>query len=321
MASWLRLEAQYHHRVWGGDHFAAPPGHQAPIGEVWLVHQDNRVTNGPWMGQTLGEVASQLGAELLGTALSPAGGPRFPLLIKLLDCADWLSVQVHPNDQQARAMVGPNQLGKTEAWHILQADAQAQVIAGVRPGTSTDQLAQAIRKGEILDLVQRHPVAPGDTVMMPAGTLHALGPGLLLYEVQQTSDTTYRVFDWNRPASAGRTLHLEESIAVTDSQAHGQVIHPPQPQPHGPFELVRCPYFVLETVRSEGETLKFGPHPDSFHILTSIGGQARLEVADRSLILEPYSTVILPANGGAYRLTPQPQFAVLRSWIPHNRGE
>lgn len=311
---WLRLETPLHHRVWGGKQFSTDPNH--PIGEAWIVHEHNRVLEGPWAGLTLAQVATQAGAGLLGSAGLAGGGLRFPLLIKLLDCADWLSVQVHPNDQQAQRLAGPGQLGKTEAWHILQADPQARVIAGVKPGTSATQLAQAIRQGSILDWAQTHPVVAGDTVMMPAGTLHALGPGLLLYEVQQSSDITYRVYDWNRPASAGRTLHLEESVAVTDPQAHGQVIHLPQLAPTDQRELVRCPYFVLEVLQSDHPPLEGHPRQLSFHILTLTQGRARLDCQGQSLMLEPFSTVVIPAQVDHYQLTPQPQFSALRAWVP-----
>jgi mannose-6-phosphate isomerase len=143
---------------------------------------------------------------------------RFPLLVKLLDCADWLSVQVHPNDEQAADLVGTGQYGKTEAWHFLEVEPGTSILAGVKPGTTPAALAAAIRTGRILEVAQRLEVRPGETYLIPAGTLHALGPGLLLYEVQQASDTTYRVYDWDRrPGRAG--LHIEESVAVTSPQS------------------------------------------------------------------------------------------------------
>ena len=154
---------------------------EAPIGEAWAVFEGNRIQNGPYAGQTLGDLAARFPAQILGTH---ATGTRFPLLIKLLDCADWLSVQVHPNDEQAAELEGAGELGKTEAWHILEADEGAELIAGIREGTSPEKLKEAILRGEVMDYAERWPVQAGDTVMMPAGTLHALGPGLLLYEVR-----------------------------------------------------------------------------------------------------------------------------------------
>jgi mannose-6-phosphate isomerase len=137
------------------------------------------------------------------------------LLVKLLDPAAWLSVQVHPNDEQARRMVGPREFGKTEAWYFLAAEVGAQIMVGVRPGVDGARLAAAIREGRILEVAHQVAVHDGDAILIPAGTLHALGPGLLLYEVQQASDTTYRIYDWDRPQSAGRQLHIEESAQVT----------------------------------------------------------------------------------------------------------
>ncbi len=215
----LQLIPEYRDYVWGGQRLR--PG--TLTAEAWIVYEGDRVANGPLQGKTLAEVAQQLGADLLGQNAMTRTGTRFPLLVKILDCNDWLSVQVHPNDEQARRMEGPDQFGKTEAWHILGAADDAQLIAGVKEGTTAEALAAAIRNGTIVDHVQYHTAHTGDTIFMPAGTLHALGPGLLVYEVQQTSDITYRIFDWNRPASAGRALHLEQSVAVTNPRGTGQV--------------------------------------------------------------------------------------------------
>ena len=200
MNNLLQLIPEYRDYLWGGQRLR--PG--TLTAEAWIVYEGDRIANGSLHGQTLAEAAQQLGADLLGQKTVSRTGTRFPLLIKILDCNDWLSVQVHPNDEQARQMEGPDQFGKTEAWHILEAVDGAQLIAGVKEGTTAEALAAAIRNGTIIDRVQYHAAHTGDTIFMPAGTLHALGPGFLVYEVQQTSNITYRIFDWNRPASAGR---------------------------------------------------------------------------------------------------------------------
>jgi mannose-6-phosphate isomerase len=216
MPALLQLEPLYDPRVWGGQRLKPSP--EKPIGEAWVVYECNPIAGGPYAGRTLAEIAAERGADLVGRQAFERTGRRFPLLIKLLDCADWLSIQVHPNDEQAIQLEGSGQFGKTEAWHVLEAEEGAQLIAGVKPGTAAEELAQAIRSGNIEAYSQYHTVHAGDTIFMPAGLMHALGPGLLLYEVQQTSDLTYRVFDWNRPASAGRPLHIEQSVAVTNPQ-------------------------------------------------------------------------------------------------------
>lgn len=310
----LQLLPQYHTRVWGGQRLHPA---QPPIGEAWIIYEHNRIATGPFAGQTLAQVAEARGAALLGPGVVARTGRRFPLLIKLLDCADWLSIQVHPNDEQAAQLEGPGHFGKTEAWHILEAEAGARLIAGVRPGVSAEALAQAIRSGALLDVVAYHPVQAGDTVFMPAGTLHALGPGLLLYEVQQTSDLTYRVFDWDRPASAGRTLHLEQSIAVTNPAAQGQPQHLPPLAANDRRSLVTGRYFRLELLVAETEPLALDTRGESFHALTVIQGAAEVAAGAERLMLGRFESVIVPAESGAYRLEPRADCRVLNASVPH----
>ncbi|WP_034385662.1 type I phosphomannose isomerase catalytic subunit [Deinococcus sp. YIM 77859] len=304
----LVLQPRFSQRVWGGTRLL--PESPTPIGEAWVVYEENQVQFGPHAGYTLGELSAAHPRELLGRR---AQGTRFPLLIKLLDCAEWLSVQVHPDDAQAQRLAGEGQLGKTEAWHILEAVPGAELIAGVRPGTDAKALRTAILAGRIMDYAERHTVQAGDTVLMPAGTLHALGPGLLLYEVQQTSDLTYRVYDWDRPASAGRALHLPESAEVTTTTRVA-----PQPstpgQPGEVQELTRCPYFVLERLVGEGTALQADTLGESFHALTVTAGELHLTAGGETLKLGPLESVVVPAAAGTYSLTGT--FQALRSRLP-----
>ncbi|WP_371827327.1 type I phosphomannose isomerase catalytic subunit [Deinococcus sp. QL22] len=306
----LLLETRLTERVWGGSRLkqlGAENG-TAPIGEAWAVYEGNQIQNAPFAGQSLGDLAARFPAEVLG---AHATGSRFPLLIKLLDCADWLSVQVHPNDEQAAQLEGAGELGKTEAWHILEAEAGAELIAGIREGTSPDDLKAAILRGDVMDYAERWPVEAGDTVMMPAGTLHALGPGLLLYEVQQTSDTTYRVYDWDRPASAGRALHLEKSAAVTTTNRAQPQSSPPA-TPGQRQKLTACPYFVLE--RLSGPELQSDTRGQSFHAVTVMAGEMTLVAGAEQLALKELESVVIPAAAGAYRLSGD--FKALLSRLP-----
>jgi mannose-6-phosphate isomerase len=280
------------------------------------VHEGNRIAGGPYVNKTLAEAAIELGAALLGEPVVQRTGLRFPLLIKLLDCNDWLSVQVHPNDAQAVQLEGPGQFGKTEAWYVLDATPDAKLIAGVKPGTNAGALAQAIRNGAVLDFAQEQRIRTGDTIFMPAGTLHALGPGLLIYEVQQTSDITYRVWDWNRPASAGRKLHVEQSLAVTDPTASGNVRHLRPMLDADAQQLVECPYFTLELLASSTETLALDTTGTSFHTITVIEGQAAVECGDQGVVLGRYETVIVPADAGLYAVRPLTPCRALLSRVP-----
>jgi len=282
----LPLTPQYRERVWGGQRFQSSS--DTPIGEAWIAYGESVVASGPAQGKTLDELG--------------VGGPGgFPLLIKLLDCADWLSVQVHPNDAQAETMVGPGMRGKTEAWHILEAAPGAEILAGVSEGTTPEQLARSIRSGAVLEVAERHAVEAGDTVFIPAGTLHALGPGLLLYEVQQSSDTTYRVYDWDRPASAGRALHLEESVAVTRAELQGDMR--PASQTHGEGTLTSSEYFVLQGLHlggaEAGRTVAKG---EGFQIVTVTTGQVVLTAGDEELTLGTFETALVTASAQDYTL-------------------
>jgi mannose-6-phosphate isomerase len=289
--------------IWGGRTLLPIAGSGAgksdnPIAEVWALHEDNLVNKCIFAGRTLGELAAEYPNELLGTHAAAQGNKRFPLLIKLLDCERWLSLQVHPNDEQAQQLEGPQFFGKTEAWHILNARPDAQLIAGIKPNTSTETLHAAIGNEAILDLVEYHSVQTSDTVFMPAGTIHALGPGLLVYEVQQTSDLTYRVFDWNRPQTDGRVLHIEKSIAATNPQSRGQITR------HRNFgnataSLVECSYFRMEMLSAPQERDTYG---ESFHALTLISGEAHISAPGDETSLHKFDTILVPAACGSYHL-------------------
>jgi mannose-6-phosphate isomerase len=311
MSRLLQLIPEYRDHVWGGQRLR--PG--IVTAEAWIVYEGDRIANGSLQGQTLAEAAQQLGADLLGQNVVHRMGARFPLLIKILDCNDWLSVQVHPNDEQARRMEGPDQFGKTEAWHILEAAEGAQLIAGVKAGTNAEALAAAIRKGTIIDHVQYHTACTGDTVFMPAGTLHALGPGLLVYEVQQTSDITYRIFDWNRPASAGRALHIEQSVAVTKAQGAGQIQPALDLQPDDHRSLVQCPYFKLDILTARSQALQLDTRGESFHAITVIAGQGAIDCGDERIMLNRFETVLVAAKAGAYQLRPIESVRALKASV------
>lgn len=293
------LDPQYRERVWGGRRLKpADP----PVGEAWVAFGESRVLAGRHAGRTLGELVALDGAGLLGREAALRFGTRFPLLVKLLDCADWLSVQVHPNDEQAARLVGPGEFGKNEAWYFIDADEGASVYAGVREGTTREGLAEAIRQGRVLDVARRLEVRAGETIYIPAGTLHSLGPGLLLYEVQQSSDTTFRVYDWDRPASAGRKLHVEESVAVTDPQSLG-VVHPPPPlNGTAARTALRCPHFELDVVSLGDDALGADTEGRTFHVITVIEGAARVSSGGEGVRLGRYETALVAGGAGAYEL-------------------
>ncbi len=308
------LEPQYRERVWGGQRLKP---HDPPYGEAWVAFEESRVREGEHAGRTIQELAEAGGAAFLGAGVEARYGRRFPLLVKLLDCADWLSVQVHPNDSQARRLVGPREFGKTEAWHFLEAEPGATIYAGVKTGTSPEALEEAIREGRVLEVAERIEVTAGETVYIPAGTLHSLGPGLLLYEVQQSSDTTYRVYDWDRPAAAGRKLHVEESIAVTDPR-RGAVVHPP-PRVEGTSAstVLKCPHFTLDVLGVGGEALQGDTEGQSFHLLTATAGAIEIRCGGESARVGTFETALVAGSAGRYELRAEGGAArALRAAVP-----
>lgn len=308
----LLLDIIYRDYIWGGNRLR--PGH-SPTAEAWVVYEQNKVASGPFQGYSLGELCRQFGAQLLGEKAFQKTAERFPLLVKLLDVAEWLSIQVHPNDEQALALEGPGFFGKTEAWHALQANPEAQIIAGVQADCSQAELEGAIRDGGIEPLVQYLPIRTGDTVLMPPGTLHALGPGLLVYEVQQSSDLTYRVYDWGRPQNEKRPLHIRQSLAVVQRTAQATVTPPPPAQDGAELELCTSDYFTLSLLASASQAIGQDTRGESFHALTLFEGTAKLRAGGEKLEMAPYDTVLIPASAGKYQLEPLGTFRVLKSSV------
>lgn len=222
----LRFHPVYKKYLWGGRSLAGlgkvlPQDSQ--IGESWEIsahpHGVSVIANGPLAGISLPEACRKLGQNLLGTALPDKDMQRFPLLIKFIDAHDRLSVQVHPDDLQA-ARLEHGEIGKTEMWYVVSARPDAHLIAGVKPGINRQSFARAINDGSCLDLLQDIPVKTGDVLNIPAGTVHAIGAGMVIYEIQQNADTTYRIFDYNRKDEKGQTrpLHIEQALQVIDFQ-------------------------------------------------------------------------------------------------------
>ena len=209
-------------RIWGGRELARLYGKSLPagkvIGEAWEITDrdgdSSVITNGPLAGKTLGWLMAQHGAELLGTA-KPATGGNFPILCKILDAREKLSLQVHPPAAKAAALKGEP---KTEMWYIADAGPGAELYVGLKPGVTRGEFERKSADGTVADCFHRIPVQAGDTMFLPSGRVHAIGDRLVIFEIQQNSDTTYRVFDWNRVGLDGkpRELHVAQSLASID---------------------------------------------------------------------------------------------------------
>jgi mannose-6-phosphate isomerase len=312
----LRFEPILKELIWGGrrlGHLLAKPlGTGTTYAESWEVadHRDDvsRVTGGLLHGATLRDLVRHRGGALLG----PGVGPRdqFPLLVKFLDAHQVLSVQVHPDDTLGRRLVGDN--GKTESWVILHAEPGSLIYAGLRPGVTRDAFAAAMRTGAVEPLLHRFEPRPGDCILIPAGTVHAIGAGVVLAEIQQMSDATFRVHDWGRTGADGRPrqLHPAEALESIDFNAGPVDPVPSRPEPlrgaAGTRErLMQCPYFALERLRLDGPAAV--GNPERFTILLGLGGAAVLRHGDEETPLGFGQTLLLPAALGECTLVPDPK--------------
>jgi mannose-6-phosphate isomerase len=282
-------------------------------GESWELHDTATVANGPLAGQTVGALLKDYGQALVGPANDPAVG--FPLLAKILTAEDWLSVQVHPNDEQAVELEGEPR-GKTEAWYVLNAAPGATLVKAVKPGTTREAMAEAIRTNTLEPLLVYAEVQPGDVLYVTAGTIHALGPGLVIYEIQQSSDTTYRLYDWGRMDLNGqpRALHIEKGVLVST------VDSVPEIKQTGSntlpvVDVAQGPYFttVLHQLNPRnGPRITLDTHGTQFHILTCIEGSVTVSAGEVHFELAQAETGLIPASVGAYTLSGSAR--VLRSW-------
>jgi mannose-6-phosphate isomerase len=317
----LRFHPRLRRYLWGGRRLGEllrkPIGPEADYAESWEIcdrgDDQSVVAFGPLAEHSLGTLVRSQAAALLGRH---HGESSFPLLLKYLDAAQTLSVQVHPNDAQARRLAPPDR-GKTEAWVVLEADDASLIYAGLKPGVDRRALGDAIRQGRCDEcLASFHPHV-GDCLFIPAGTVHALGAGLLVAEIQQSSDTTYRLFDWNRlgPDGQPRTLHIDEALAVID-YSRGPV--PPQtPCPAdqaGRQQLVNCDAFVLDRLTSAGGFVLGGD--DRCHLVTVIDGALRATGDATAEPLQRGDTMLLPAAAGAVRCESTGSCTVLDSYLP-----
>jgi mannose-6-phosphate isomerase len=266
----FRLEPRFSERIWGR-HSLAPwypdVAVKEPIGEAWLSGPECVVLTGDEKGKMLAEVA-----------------PGFPLLVKILFPSEKLSVQVHPNDAEAQVLGQPR--GKTECWYVLDAEPGATVALGVKPGTTIEQLRASGPAGTMEDYIEMVPVSVGDMVFVDAGTVHAIGPGVTLLEVQQTSDITYRLYDYGRP----REMHLEQGLAVTKLKTTAGKRAPRAMD--GFVRLIEEQYFVVDRFETAGETpVEFA----GVGCLVGLSGTASVRSEDGGVVeLVPGEAVICP---------------------------
>jgi mannose-6-phosphate isomerase len=289
--------------IWGGSELVEKFGKygdpQTTWGESWECWDANVVLNGPLAGESVAQLRTRLGARFLGE-LDPAR--IFPILTKFITARDWLSVQVHPDDAYAqRVEQQPN--GKTECWYVLEAHAGAELVMGWSRATSRQEYEQRVKDGTLDGVLQRVPVKAGDAFYIPAGRVHAIGPGITLYETQQASDLTYRMYDWNRLGVDGkpRQLHIEKAADVLDYRAAGDE-HSIEELTYAFEGFTRCAliadsHFLVERViaTETAATMNTRNRP---LIVTALDQGLELHCDDGSAALAPYETALVPAGAG-----------------------
>lgn len=314
----LALTPKLDSRIWGGARLAPLLGltdAPSPLAEVWQVHEDRPVAAGPHQGRTLKALCEDHGPALLGQAVFARYGAVFPLLTKLIDARADLSIQVHPDDARAREKDGPAAFGKSEAWYILEADPGVELVHGFRHPLDRERFTAALRDGTVVDHLRRLAIRAGDTLMVPAGTIHAITAGTLLFEVQQRSDATYRVYDYDRVEADGkkRPLHVEDALRVLDFRAGGPVTVQ-APVDAAVAELARCEHFVLERLRIDGAVSRV-TSAQTFEILVAPAAAVELAWRGGRMRVGTGRAVVLPATLGPYTLESRGAH-VLRCSIP-----
>jgi mannose-6-phosphate isomerase len=292
-------------RIWGGTTLAKrsrrPNGNdKVLIGESWEVSgvegDVSVISNGFLAGNSLPEAVEVYMGELVGDKVFDRFGEEFPLLIKYIDARDKLSIQVHPSDELAAVRHGA--FGKTEMWYVLACEPGAELLIGFREGVTREIYEAAVADGTVGSLLNRVPVKPGDAYFIPAGTVHAIGAGILLAEIQQTSDVTYRVFDWNRTDAEGnpRELHTELALDAIDFAA--PVRRVTQNPPAGEVALlVESPYFTVNLVDVAGDTERATAERDSFTIYICTAGELTLKTRGSDpMPLKTDGVVLIPAE-------------------------
>lgn len=307
-------------RVWGGralERFGLelPEG---PIGEGWMIadhpNGTSTVINGELAGLGLDEIRERYGAAFFGSKWASGDNGRFPLLVKLLDCNDDLSVQVHPGDGYAG--LPPGERGKTEMWYVLEAKPGAKIIYGLKPGVDRARLSAAIAENRIMECLEEVDVEAGDSFYIPAGTVHALRAGVLVAEIQQNSDTTYRLYDYDRPGLDGkpRELHIEDSLNVIAYEGSGATrMKTGNVSPGEWLTLAVSPYFKVEKGVVAGQ-MRLRTTRDTFTVLVVCAGEGKLHWEDGAIDVRPGNCFLLPANLGECRL--EGHLTVLGAYLP-----
>jgi mannose-6-phosphate isomerase len=325
----LRFEPIYQYRLWGGRRLAglltAPLPGDGPIGEAWVLSDrddhPSQVANGPLKGWTIAQLTNRSQEEMLGELSHRSG--RFPLLLKFLDAREMLSVQVHPADTDLQ-LIPAGETGKTEAWVVLEAGPDSRIYAGLKPGTAAEDLSQALVAGTVADHLASFTPKPGDAVFLPSGTVHSLGGDVVVFEVQENSDVTFRLYDWNHvDAKTGkpRALQADQALACIDYRPGRGGLVAPVVEATAPVKregLFQCEQFRLW--RLSGESPFTVGAPNVPRILVAIEGEGQIEHNGSTYPVARGDVWLLPAVVGACPFEPGGAVKLLEIALPGVRS-
>lgn len=290
-------------KIWGGRKLRNLLGkvtENEMIGESWEISGVNEsvsvVDNGPLKGTSLQSLLETFGETLVGRSVFARFGNEFPLLVKFIDAREILSVQVHPDDKMAREL--HDSMGKTEMWYVIQADKEAVINVGFQKDVQKRDYLQALEKGNIKDLLNFEKVHRGDCFFIQPGTIHAIGAGVLLAEIQQSSDITYRVFDWNRKDAEGksRELHTDQALNAIDFKSRDDFRLDYKKTENNSSNIATCPFFTTNYLPVKGSITKNYFNLDSFVILMCVGGSADVSTEEGSESIKKGETIFIPAQ-------------------------
>ena len=300
----LKFKPIFKDKIWGGDKIKSVMGlDYDPLpncGEAWVLSgvegDPSIVSSGFLAGNELNELLEVYMYDLVGDDVYEKYGNEFPVLIKLLDANDWLSIQVHPDDElAAQRKIGR---GKTEMWYILGADKQSQLISGFNMKLDKEQYKQHLNNKSLQQIMNYENVEIGDVYFMPAGRVHALGPGILLAEIQETSDTTYRIYDWDRTDDEGngRDLHIEDAMDAIDFELHDKYKTDHLQAADKTVTLASCDHFTTKLISLEKHAVEKDYSPlDSFVALLCTTGKAIIQCEGERYDIKKGELVLIPA--------------------------
>jgi len=320
----FKFKPIFKEKIWGGQKLKTILNKEipedTPIGESWEISDHdvdtNIISNGSFAGKNLHYIFTKFKKELLGNRLATQYSEKFPLLFKFIDGSGKLSIQVHPNNEYAQKHE-KDAFGKTEAWYIVHAEPDSYIIAGLSKKTTKEEFAQAIENNALEPYFNKIYVKSGDFIYIPSGRLHAIMPGILLNEIQQNSDITYRVYDWNRPGLDGkpRTLHIQQSLDTINFKDIKIDKEIPSPINDYTQLLKKSPFFTVEKLNLTKTVTESTTISDSFHGLSMLEGRANIKTKKNNLKIEKGNSILIPHSVGEYTIVPEDTCLLLKSYI------